>query len=231
MFAQLRQKNRPLDVVPLTFLLINNSYRQVILAYTLEIPIKVVICVSKLKFFTSSKPAQTWIILGIPVLFIIGSLMHFAYDWSGESTIVGIFAPVNESVWEHLKMTFWPMLIWWFVGYFILTKRSTISASQWFVSCTVAEIVCPLVIVSFYYNYTGAFGIESLILDIFSLFLGIASGQLMALHVYKYAKHTKSLFPFAIAILLFMALAFTVFTFYPPQIPLFMDSTTGKYGI
>ena len=185
----------------------------------------------KVKSFTSSNSAQTWIILGIPVLFIIGSLMHFAYDWSGESTIVGIFAPVNESVWENLKMTFWPMLIWWFLGYFILSKRSTISAAQWFVSCSVAEIVCPLVIVSFYYTYTGALGIESLILDIFSLFLGMATGQLMALHVYKYAKHTTYLLPYAIVILVLMALAFTIFTFCPPHIPLFIDSTTGKYGI
>lgn len=187
--------------------------------------------VLKLKSFTSSKPAQSWIILGIPVLFIIGSLMHFAYDWSGESTIVGIFAPVNESVWEHLKMTFWPMLIWWFADYLILTKRSTISAAQWFVSCSVAEIVCTLVILSFYYTYTGAFGIESLILDIFSLFLGIVAGQLIALNVYKYAKHAKYFFPYSIAILVLMALAFTVFTFYSPQIPIFMDSTTGEYGI
>jgi hypothetical protein len=187
--------------------------------------------VSKLKSFALSRLAQTWIILGIPVLFIIGSLMHFAYDWSGESTIVGIFTPVNESIWEHLKMTFWPMLIWWFIGYFILNKRITISVHQWFVSCSVAEIVCLLVIVSFYYTYTGAFGIESLILDIFSLFLGIALGQLIALHIYKYGKNSNYFFQYAIAILVLMALAFTIFTFYPPQIPLFMDSTTGEYGI
>lgn len=207
------------------------SYVQAIHIYTLKIHIKDVMRVLKLKFFNKSKMSEKWIVLGIPVLFIIGSLMHFAYDWSGESTIVGIFAPINESVWEHLKMTFWPMLIWWFVGYFILNKRVAISDSQWFVSCTLAEIVCPLVIVSFYYTYTGAFGIECLILDIFSLFLGIAAGQLMALHVYKYVKHTKYFFPYAIVILVIMALAFTVFTFYPPKIPIFMDSTTGEYGI
>jgi hypothetical protein len=178
----------------------------------------------KWKSTTSSNPAQAWIILGIPVLFIIGAHMHFAYEWSGKSTIIGIFAPVNESVWEHLKMSFWPMLIWWVVGFSILTKRINISASGWFVSCAVAEVICCIVIVSFYYTYTGAFGIESIILDVFSLFLGITVGQLMALHVYKYAKNSKHFFPYAIAILMLMGAAFIIFTFCPPQIPLFMES-------
>lgn len=185
----------------------------------------------KSKTLPSRDPVKSWIILGIPVLFIVGSLMHFVYEWSGNSVIVGIFAPVNESVWEHLKLTFWPMLIWWFVGYFILRKRHEISATQWFVSCAVAMLVCPLVIVTFFYTYTGALGIESLILDIFSLLLGLVMGQGLAYHVYKYAKLKPYSLYLAIAILVLLAIAFTVFTFAPPHIPLFQDSLTGNYGI
>ena len=157
--------------------------------------------------------------------------MHFAFDWSGNLTIVGIFAPVNESIWEHLKMSFWPMLIWWFAGYFLLNLRNTISAPQWFVSCAVAELVCLLVIVSFYYTYTGALGIESLILDIFSLFLGIAVGQIIGLHIFKYAQTNNNSLFFALAVLTLLAVAFIVFTFVPPHIPLFEDALTGQYGI
>ena len=157
--------------------------------------------------------------------------MHFIYEWSGNLTVVGIFAPTNESVWEHLKMTFWPMLIWWFLGYFFYSKSNSISATQWFVSCTVAELVCPLVILSFYYTYTGALGIESLILDIFSLFLGVAAGQGLALHVYNYGKLSYFCLYCAFAVISFLAISFIIFTFAPPHIPLFKDSLTGKYGI
>lgn len=174
---------------------------------------------------------QRWILLGIPVLFIVGFFMHYIYEWSGNSTIVGIFAPVNESVWEHLKLTFWPMLIWWITGYVIFAKSNKISASQWFSSCTFAELVCPLVVLCFYYTYTGAFGIESLILDIFSLFLGVAVAQGLALHVYKYAGFSQNYLYILVAILILLAVTFTVFTFTPPHIPLFKDSVTGKYGI
>lgn len=34
---------------------------------------------------------------------IVGTLLHFVYDWSGQNPAVGIIAPVSESTWEHLK--------------------------------------------------------------------------------------------------------------------------------
>ena len=40
---------------------------------------------------------------------LAGTALHFAYDWC-LSPLVGLFAPVNESVWEHLKLLFWPFL-------------------------------------------------------------------------------------------------------------------------
>lgn len=179
------------------------------------------------KFLNLSNPAQKWIILGTPILFIIGSLMHFVYDWSGNLTIVGILAPVNESIWEHLKMASWPILIWWLTGYFLLSNRNTISSSQWFVSCAVAELGCLLVIISFYYTYTGALGIESLILDIFSLLLGISVGQILALHIFKFAKTNKNSLFLAITFIILLAIAFIAFTFVPPHIPLFKDFSIG----
>lgn len=176
-------------------------------------------------------PAKGWILLGIAVISIIGSLMHFVYDWSGKATIVGIIAPTNESIWEHLKMTLWPILIWWFVGYLLHVKNKKISSSLWFLSCLISELVCPLIIVAFYYTYTGALGIESLILDIFSLFLGVAIGQVISLHLYKHSKAGQHWLYIAIVMLILLITAFTAYTFEPPHIPLFMDSTSGKYGI
>jgi hypothetical protein len=180
------------------------------------------------RFFNT---ASIWIFSGIPILILIASLFHFIYEWSGRLTAVGIFAPINESVWEHLKMTFWPMLIWWITGYFVLSKKNKISAPQWFVSCAAAELACPLVIVSFYYIHTEALGIESFILDIFSLILGVIIAQILAHHLYKYGKFSRTCLYCSIIILILLITAFTVFTFIPPQIPLFKDFNTGKYGI
>ena len=44
-----------------------------------------------------------WEISGIVFVFLLGALLHFVFEWSGESRIVGLFASVNESVWEHFN--------------------------------------------------------------------------------------------------------------------------------
>lgn len=40
---------------------------------------------------------------------ILGTLLHFTYEWSQNNAIVGLFSAVNESTWEHLKLLFFPM--------------------------------------------------------------------------------------------------------------------------
>ena len=42
---------------------------------------------------------------------ILGVLLHFTYEWSGDNSFVGLFSAVNESTWEHLKLLFFPMLL------------------------------------------------------------------------------------------------------------------------
>ena len=50
----------------------------------------------------------TW--LSPVIIMLIGSLDHFMYELSGGNVFVGMWAPVSESVWEHLKIAFYPTL-------------------------------------------------------------------------------------------------------------------------
>ena len=50
-------------------------------------------------------------ILAAIVVFVLGTLAHFVYDWSGQNSFIGLLTPVNESTWEHMKLLFFPMLI------------------------------------------------------------------------------------------------------------------------
>ncbi len=164
-----------------------------------------------------------WILVGIPVISVAGSVMHFVYDWSGGLRIVGLIAPVNESVWEHLKLIFWPSLLWWIFGYPGIKKKDTISGSQWFCSGAAGLFAGMLFIVSFFYTYTGALGIHSLFLDILSFVLGVAAEQLIALHFYRYAKTNKTALIFAGFFFLFFGAVFILFTLSPPDLPIFVD--------
>lgn len=184
----------------------------------------------RVKILAGKSPEYAWIYIGIPVIIAAGGLMHFAYEWSGKSPLVGIFAPVNESVWEHLKMSFWPMLIWWFAGYFLYGDRSRRFAVQWFSSCT-AAVVCGLAIILFlFYSYTGALGIEILLLDILAFCIGVCAAQVLAGHLYRYGNFPSSCLYASFLVLALMELLFAIFTFFPPHLPLFLDFSTGNYG-
>ena len=51
-------------------------------------------------------------LVGMVFIIILGTLLHFTFEWSGFQEIVGVFSAVNESVWEHLKIAFWPALLY-----------------------------------------------------------------------------------------------------------------------
>ena len=55
------------------------------------------------------KCLKTYTIIGVFFVLAAGSLAHFLYDWTGSNAIAGLFVPVNESVWEHMKLLFFPM--------------------------------------------------------------------------------------------------------------------------
>ena len=68
-----------------------------------------------------------FLIIGAVFTIITGTLLHFVYEWSGESLLVGIFSPINESVWEHLKLLFFPMSVWILLGILFLEKNSKLT--------------------------------------------------------------------------------------------------------
>ena len=39
-----------------------------------------------------------WELVGIAVISVLGSVLHFDFEWSGNWELVGVFVVVNESV-------------------------------------------------------------------------------------------------------------------------------------
>ena len=52
-----------------------------------------------------------WQIIGFIFTAIVGTLLHFLYDWLSESILIAPFSSVNESTWEHMKLFFWPAFL------------------------------------------------------------------------------------------------------------------------
>ena len=160
---------------------------------------------------------ETYTLIGILVLFVVGSLFHFLYSLTGECFIIGLFVPINESIFEHTKMVVLPIFIWWFIFY--LFRKKDLFVNAWFTSALIAMISAIIVIPMLFYFYSQAFGIESLVIDILILLISLAIGQILGLHYYRHGKGIE--YHFAIFLMIVIIILFAFFTINPPAFPIF----------
>lgn len=156
---------------------------------------------------------------------ILGSLLHFVYDWSSQNPIIANFSAVNESTWEHLKLLFFPMLITVIIGLFIFSK----DLPNFLCAKTIGIIVALLFIVIFFYTYTGVFGINSDILNITSFVVAVIFGEFTAYKLVNSNLGCNNLI--ATIAIIALSVCFLLFTYVPPKIPLFRDPINSTYGI
>jgi len=65
-------------------------------------------------------------LIGAIFIILLGSLLHFTFEWSNKFWLVGIFSAVNESAWEHLKLAVIPALLWMLIEMKLLKKGQKI---------------------------------------------------------------------------------------------------------
>lgn len=166
---------------------------------------------SKLKLYT---------IAGTIFVIITGSLAHFVYEWSGKNFILGFFFPVSESTWEHMKLCFFPMLIY----SFFMNKRLKDDYP-----CVTTALLSGILLGTFFipvifYTYSGILGSNYVPLDIavFAISVIIAFWA-----VYKLTLSCKMIScSFRLGLFVFViAVCFLVFTYIPPDIRLFIAPT------
>ena len=155
---------------------------------------------------------------------VLGTLLHFLFDWTGGNVVVGLFSAVNESIWEHMKLLFYPMLLW-----ALLRWRKDGGGCYWWrklLSILLGLTLIPVL----YYTYTGLLGVNADWFNVTIFFL--AAGVAFYLE-YRLEKRLRSCpdQKWAVVALVGIAVLFTVFTFWTPQIPFFQDPITGSYGL
>jgi len=75
--------------------------------------------------FRTNTTLKKWHVIGFFWIVIVGSLLHFTYEWSGKSTFVGYFSAVNETVWEHLKLGYFSLTFFMLIDYWVLRNKTT----------------------------------------------------------------------------------------------------------
>lgn len=161
------------------------------------------------------------ILLHSIILGAVASFSHFAYELSGYNRFIGLFNPVNESVWEHLKFMFFPLLLWWIVVYLIKSKKCQISLNTWLVAAAASLVVAPLSVVLLYYGYTSALGVESMFITILLVFICYFIALSLAAHILKYSEPGKVAAVISFIVIVRIFIAFIGFTQNPPDLPIF----------
>jgi hypothetical protein len=155
------------------------------------------------------------------VVVAIGSLLHFAWAWSGRNSIVAVFAAINESTWEHLKMAFWPALLLspiqrWLYG----------ALPGWLLAAAICSLVPPLLIILLFYGYTSILGENHIALDIATFAVAVFFGELLG-HLVMPKRTPAGLRVAAAGVLLVAVVAFSTLSFGPPSWFLFEDPLGG----
>ena len=166
-----------------------------------------------------------WQLLGFAVTTLGGTLLHFLYDLLG-TRWVAPFSGVNESTWEHMKLLFWPMLIFAVIEGLFLRDREDF----WCVK--LRGIVLGLVLIPvLFYTYNGAIGKSPDWINIAIFFIAAAVAYIYETRLFNNEATPCKNPKLAVTLLCLMALLFTVFTFLTPELGIFKDPLTGTYGI
>ncbi|XHH09348.1 MAG: DUF6512 family protein [Candidatus Bathyarchaeia archaeon] len=169
----------------------------------------------------------TYELCGAVFIIIVGSLLHFTFEFSGNQPIVGVFSAVNESVWEHLKLAFWPTLLFGLIEFLPLRR----DANNFVFAKTAGVYLMVAVIPAIFYSYTTLTGESLLAVDVGSFVVAVVLGQLLSYKLLTTRQFRSGVKWVSLLFYVLLALLFVVFTFYPPQAPIFLDPVSGGYGV
>ena len=146
---------------------------------------------------------------------LAGTGLHFLYDWV-PTPLTALISPINESVWEHLKLLFWPML----VGAAVLSRKKENQGRFWS-SFFVALLATPAFLLLSYYGLK-ALGLESSALDIILYYISMFFGYYLARWLYT-KKKPERVGGVALMLLILYGASLILFTFAAPDLPIFRE--------
>ncbi len=171
-----------------------------------------------------------WEIIGFFFIGLVGAALHYTFELSGFWRPMALVSSVNESTWEHLKMVFWPGLVFALVEYTYVKDQ----VSNYWVAKAVSLFAMPAVITLGWYAYTPFTGSSVFPIDLALFYLAVFIGQLLSYIILTGQQMRTRSHRLAVAGILVMTAAFSLFTYFPPRFFLFehLDLLdTGQYGI
>lgn len=169
-------------------------------------------------FYKRNKKICISTLIGFLFVCILGTLFHFVYDWSGQSSFVGLITPVNESIWEHMKLIYFPGLLFFAIEFPFLYRTTP----RLFRSDITGLLYGTLLVPVLFYTYTGILGYHTMFMDILIFIVSVFTAFFVRFNFLVSTTHKKFIFVYFLAVLI-LGVCFLIFTFYPPAIALFVS--------
>lgn len=168
-----------------------------------------------------------WQFGGFSFTSLLGTLLHFLYEWTNNSKLSALISGVNESTWEHMKLLFFPL----FIFAIIQSRYFKEYINFWWIKLS-GSLLGLIMIPVLFYTYNGVFGKSPDFVNITIFFICAAAVFLVETNLFKKSNNrfkTNDIIAFFVFCLI--GILFFVFTFATPKIPIFMDPVTKTYGI
>ena len=167
-----------------------------------------------------------WQIAGFVFTAVMGVILHFLFDWTNQSIFAAPFSAVNESIWEHMKLLYFPMLLFTIIEKRYVGREYKNYRFAKLIGISVGVILIPVL----YYTINGAFGRMPDWVNIAMFFVATAMSYFVEIKILAKDDIGSGEEGNAQLVLLVIAIMFVVWTFVTPQLPLFEDPITGTYG-
>ena len=162
------------------------------------------------------------IIIGIILICVVGTLLHFVYEWSHHNKITAIFAAVNESTWEHIKICMTPTILW---------SLLYINKPNYIIAIALSLLTIIVLIPILFYSYTAFTKKAILVIDVICFYVTVITSQLIFNYLINMDKLPSIYNYLSIGLLIIELLCYFTFTYYPLKNFIFKDPITSKYGI
>lgn len=164
--------------------------------------------------------------INVIFLFLLSFLWHFMYDLI-PCNFIALFFPVNESIWEHMKIIYYCLLLS-SVLEFILCHKFKIKISNFYISTMVKSlmgVIFYLIVFVPIYKLIG----ESMFVSIGLMLLIYILMEFISYRILQSEELNINILPIIIIVL--GMLLFIILTFYPLHNFLFFDNVKFGYGI
>jgi hypothetical protein len=166
-----------------------------------------------------------WMIVPLGLL---GSVLHFLFDWTRHNRFVALLSAVNESYWEHIKIAVWPV----FFLQVVLFASGGYQYTSFIPAATIALYSIPVSMIGLVFAYKAVTKKNILWLDISIFFVCIAIAQSSFVLIFDQLNPTGGTIVMATLFLFGLIVAFLLFTLRPPKEPdVFLDPIKKDYGL